>query len=157
MSFGIQAAFREILQNPCLKQLQVCALRDAPRDLLRMCSIQQLHLMNIGFSEDLMVPPTESDGILSERHMEQITTFVTDHSTSPLECIGTDAYNASMPPPKFTVLPQLQKLVCRIFHDRQYDMTVALMKHAENAKKFSLSFNEPKKSAKTSIQPLLEP
>ncbi|KAF9472636.1 hypothetical protein BDN70DRAFT_998084 [Pholiota conissans] len=143
MSDALQTAFRKLLQHPSLQRLELSALHDVPRDLIRSAFVQELQLSEICFSRPESAVSREA--ILSPWHLQHVTSFQTDtdHSTPLLDYIGPGIFSGKSLPA--TIFPRLQKLVCCIFDEEQCRVTVALMQCTQNVTHLSLSILDPGK------------
>jgi hypothetical protein len=131
----LQSSFLNMVQESCLTDLHVLSLDNIPRDLVHKCDISTLSFVNVTFASSLDLDQS-TEGILDSWHLEHINEFTTDHSTSPMDYIGTVAYHAS---PSTPIFPNLNHLVCCICDDKEYEMTVALMQRATMLDTLSLT------------------
>jgi hypothetical protein len=132
---NLRLAFLSMIRNSCVTELVIFSLDNVPRNLVLGCRIPILHFAFVEFSPSSDLDKPE-EGILGSWHLENINKFTTDHSTSPIDYIGTVAYHAS---PSTPIFPNLKELVCCICNDEEYEMTVALMQRATMMETFSLS------------------
>lgn len=123
---NFRRAFLSMIQKSYLTELVIFSLDNVPRDLVHGCRIPILQFAYVKFSPSSDLDKS-AEGILDSWHLEHINKFTTNHSTSPIDYVGTVAYHAS---PSTPIFPNLKKLICCICNDEEYEMTVALMQRA---------------------------
>ncbi|KAF9481647.1 hypothetical protein BDN70DRAFT_519304 [Pholiota conissans] len=134
----VQSALKTLLLESCLTDLSIYSLSDIPNDFLHGSHIQQFHFTDITFDRRIGSDFCEStEGVLDSWHLKNVSTFITNHSTSPLHYIGNNLYSSSqLSAPGFSNLTTLILCIC---NDEEYKMTRALMERTTTLKRIAFS------------------
>ncbi|KAF9484144.1 hypothetical protein BDN70DRAFT_180278 [Pholiota conissans] len=152
ISQTLQSTLRAFLQNPHLEEVRLIALQNVPRDLLEHSRFLSLQLTDTTFADvvlasdenpehDASEQPLDTKGVLNQWHLKHLRCINTDHSTTPLDCIGSVIYNAPLQlTPTFR---SLYRLSCCIRDNDDLEKTIALLQHAKLLTELDLAFPEP--------------